>query len=251
MFARVREVLPVTRRPVLLVLVVAVLAGVVTFGVQSARDGVYVSQTLLAVDAPSAMTAGGGRPDNVVFVARSYATRADITPVIDDAIERAGVDMSRLAARQATAARVSSQDGTVTIEARATDPDHAEALATALAEALQEYVRDEQLADRDERMAPLENRIAEVESEFVATPADSPRRAALEREYQALVSERAAAQVEPLDRLVLLSPAEVPTTPVSPRPARDAVIAAVLGGALAAEAIIGARMFRDGRRSDV
>lgn len=238
-------------RQLTIVIAVAIVAAIVTYGVQQSRDSVYESEALLAVEAPSALGADSGRPENVVFMARTYATRAHVTPVVDDALERSTLEMSREAIRRDTSARVSNQDATITLRSRATDPEDAQALTSALAAALQDYVRAEQVAVREERLVPLEDRVAEVEQELAVAPAGSPRSIALEREYQALVAERAAIEVAPLDRIVLLSPPELPSAPVSPRPVRDALIAFFLAGALGAEAIIGWRMFRSDRADAV
>lgn len=231
-------------RSVLAIVAAALFAAAAVYVWQSGRDEVYESTTLLAVDAPATLAAAGGRPENIVFLARTTAARARIGPVVEDAVGRSDLDLTPAEARQRLDVTVSNQDATISIRAQGPSGEAAQALASALAAALGDHVRAEQASVREERLSPLVARIEALEGELSELPPDSTQRAAAEREYQALVAERATVQVEPYDRLQVLSPADVPSESVSPRPRRDALIAFIIALVIGIEWLIGSRLYR-------
>ena len=230
---------------VALVAVGAAVAGVVVWLWQSSQDRVYESTSVLVVEpAPSTLGAAGGRPENVVFLARTYAARASAQPVLAEAITRSGLDVTEEDAAELVSVAVSNQDATITLRARGASPEEARALNLALTDSLVEHVSSEQVALRDDRLEPLREQIDALEARLSGLSPDSAERLAAEQQYQALIGSLAEAEIAPVDSVAVLSPPTEPEAPISPRPLRAALLAFLVAGVIGLQVVVGLRLLR-------
>ncbi|WP_168733330.1 AAA family ATPase [Deinococcus sp. Arct2-2] len=149
------------------------------------------------------------------------------------------------------------QDGVFDVKASATSPQAAQALADAGAAALLGWDAGRAQVRLAQLRRSFEGQFESLDTQLQAAPtaATSPRRAALER--QTLTAARAQvlqnlAQVTALEQstagsLAALASAELPRQAASPRPARSAVLAALLTALL----VGGAALLWAGRRRTV
>ena len=229
---------------VIAVVVAAVVAGGAVYAWQSSQEPVYASTSLLAVDSPSSLAAAGGRPENLVFLAQTYAARTDSRPVVEEAVALSGLPITVEEALQRSDVTVSNLDATITIRTTGPTPEDANALNQALITTLDTHLREEQLLLRTQRLEPLQAEIAELEARFAALPEGSPQREAAEQQYVALVTALAEAEIEPLDRVQVLSPPNASSQPIAPKPVRAAVLAFIIAGAIAAQILVAQQVLR-------
>lgn len=238
------------RLQILAVAVLASLAAGAAMVWQSAQPQVFAATSVLAVEAaPATAATAGGRPENIVFLARTYAARATTPAVLSDAIDRAGLRLDVDELRDRMSVEVSNTDATISVTGTATRPRLARRVTGAVATALQQQVRADQQQLRRATVAPLDSRIARLERRFETLAADSPRRFALQHEYQGLIAARAEAKLRPLDRMEELSPPVVANS-VSPAPLRTGALAFLIAAVVGVEAIVAWRMLRRRRQLD-
>jgi len=103
-------------------------------------------------------------------------------------------------------------------------PRRAEQLAAALADALSTTVHDRQQAVRKEQVDAAAAETSDLERQLALSAPDSGSRAALLARYTELVRATTEARLAPFDRVDVVSPARAATEPVSPTPARDALL---------------------------
>lgn len=233
------------RRQILALPIAASIVAGAAMAWQSSQPPVYEATSVLAVEAaPATVATAGGRPENIIFLARTYAARAATTPVIADAIKRAKLSLDVEQVRQRAAVEVSSTDATITIATTGPTARSAENLAEAMTSALQRDVRRDQKEFRQAQVGPLRKRMKELERKFDSVAPNSPRRLFYQQEYQRLVTARAEAKLRPLDRLRVLSPPAGASEPVSPQPVRAGALAFLIAAVIGVEAVVAWRMLR-------
>ena len=236
------------RGQALAVLLGAVVAAAAVAVVQAAQDEVYEASSLVEVDpAPSTVASAGGRPENIVFLTRTYAARAATRPVADVAVDRAGLSLSVDEALERLTVEVSNADATVSVRTTGPSQQEAEALNTAFVEVLAETVQQEQEDLRGERLAPVQQELISLEKRLPLLAAGSPQRTAAEQQFVALVAARAEAQLQPVDRISVLSPAEARETPVAPRPVRAGLLTLLIALVVGAQVLVGLHYLRRSR----
>ena len=140
-----------------------------------------------------------------------------------------------------------SQETEVTVldfVAETSDPRVSQQYSQAYADAFVQYVTDYQNQQRADAQNRIATQVAQIEVQLRQIPPqlnpalpDDPTRTALNTELQSLQMQAAQQQSMPRDSATLVQPADLPTSPVSPSPNRDAALAAlgalVIGLALA------------------
>lgn len=240
-----QDYLVVLRRQRWLVVLTTVVVVVAALAVSFAQTPIYEAETELAVEPlrrsdDTSLEQLLAPSDDAVSTERVVMTSR---PVAERAAAQLGVDdVSRLI----DTVRVEAVPDTRVVRIVAADPDPATAVATsdAFANAYLDFRRDQAVdevlsarSNLDERAAELRGDIAELEAEEEAAPADEVE--GLEVERQALLAQLAqvlASASELGDTAegltgggAILTPAEPPSTPVSPRPARTGALALILG----------------------
>jgi hypothetical protein len=219
--------------------VAAILAGAAVGAWQESQPKLYGASAQMVVQpAPETLAVAGARPDNLVFLARTYAAHFGTHPTMQSALRRAGLDISVNKGLARTAVSVSNSDATISITTTGRTKADARALNEALTQVVIDEVNTEQNDLRAQRLAPLDQQITEVQSQLGSSGAGSPERASAQQTYQTLVATRAQLLTQPSDRLAVLSPAQAASGPVSPHPARNGVLAFLVVAALAAQLIV-------------
>ena len=237
------------RRQISVIIAISMIAAALVLLWQSSQPAVFSSTALLAIEpSPGTVTTAGGRPENLVFLARTYAARAQTRPVIADAIRSSELSTDVAEVERRATVEVSNADATITITGKGATPRQARELAVALVGALRRDISNDQVALRKARLAPLDRRLRSLERSFATTSATSPRRFAVQQEYQGLLTARAEAALRPLDRVQVLSPPGSPTEPESPRPLRAGLLAFLIAAVIAIEASVALRLLRQGRQ---
>ena len=241
------------------IVVVAVVAGVVS----SLRPPKYTSSTrvYLQPDSPSERL----NPAQLTFRDPNRYVQAQIDIVKSESVARdAAQRLGGITAREIekrTEVRSSSSSDVLEITITDGDPGRARDVANALVASYIENRRKSAVAgleraakDLDERLAPLQATLTDLDAKIAALPAPGPGAAesggrqalmalrdATATQYETLFARRQEVAVDiNLQRggAEVIAEAETPTEPVSPRPVRDALAGALLGGILGAGIVL-------------
>ena len=199
-----------------------VLAGVV-YARSDSRPDEYRADALLAVTP----AAGPERDDAARFLARGAAALAETRSVAADAVRTARLSVSPSDAADRVSASADGDVGFLTVTAVAEGQAAAEKLAQAVAVATVDAMRNRQEAARRATVDPAEAELRTLEEQLAARelPPDAPRRDVLRARHAELTRGVVAIRLQPFDRAEIVSPARARSTPVSPTPAKDALLA--------------------------
>jgi Mrp family chromosome partitioning ATPase len=234
------------------VLAATLVMAVAAYAWSTTLSDVYRAEaTLRAVPGSPAEVVGS---EQILFLARSYAEQATTRPVLSDAIDLAGLDITTAEAAQRVAVTVTGDTGFLEVVVTGPTPGQASALGAGMAEALASLDGRDDGADGDEDSIDAE--LEAVEAELGALGEDDPRRAVLQRRYDALIVSLIERDVRPADRLEIVAPAEAGDDPVAPRPLVNAALAFVVGLIVNAElavvwTLVGGRFSRRGLPEEV
>jgi len=227
------------------VLLASLLVAGSAFAWSYTRPLVYEATGLITVTSGRAVSGQSVTEQDTLFLSRNYAELARTRPVLADAVARSKLALSAAEARRRISARASSDVGFITLSATGPSPDHATRLAQATADALIAAVADEQVKAVQATLAPIDSEISQVSGELAQPPPGAGNREPLVARYQALVLAATERRVAPTDRLVLVSPARGDSTPVSPTPVRDTVLALLVALVVNAELAVLIEVLRD------
>ncbi|MBW3555305.1 MAG: polysaccharide biosynthesis tyrosine autokinase [Actinobacteria bacterium] len=201
--------------------VVAVLVGSWSL----TRPNLFRASATLAVTSGRATAGESVTRDDTLFLTRTYAELAETPPVVADAALQSDLSLTNAEAVRRLKARAHDDVGFVTLSATGPSPGDATDLAAAGAQALIAAVAEQQDEALQEALAPLEAEVEEVGDRLAALEPGSPDRTPLQARYAALLGSATERRLQPVDRLAVISPARSEPSPVSPAPARDALLA--------------------------
>jgi len=158
-------------------------------------------------------------------MAQSDAILAQTRPVVALAVEQGKLQVGASAARDRVRAEATG-GGFVRVRGDGPSPSRAEKLAGAVANALVSTIRSRQEAAQKQVVGPAATQLADLERQLGSRDlaADAPLRTALLSKYAELTKAVTGAELVPLDRAEVVSPARAATTPVSPSPSRDGLL---------------------------
>jgi Mrp family chromosome partitioning ATPase len=227
------------------VLVGALAAAAAVFVWRTNEPPTFEAQTTLEVAPARSRQEQRPTGDDAVFIAQSYADRASTGSILDDAGTRSGLGLSRDEIEDRIAVEADPASGLITITASGPSNEDAAMLAESLASSLVATVAAEQQAAADAVLEPLRAEIAELETTLAGLPADDFSRDALEARYAALVAAELDQELWTDHALTVISPADVASDPVSPRPRRDALLAFLVATIVSAELVVAASALGD------
>jgi capsular exopolysaccharide synthesis family protein len=156
----------------------------------------------------------------------TYAELARSTPVVNDAARRTDSDVSA-ATLKGSIDVTSQRSGVLIIKASAQTGRRAARYANALAGAFVRRVAMAGQADRRSTVGAISGRIRLLRSELNRVNSLSGDSRALVMELQQLSSRLADSQARPVDQARVIDSAESPTSPSSPKPVRNGLLAFV------------------------
>lgn len=221
------------------VLVLSVVAAGVTFGVLSGESKVYQATAQLNVIAGQAENGQQPLQDATPFLAQTYATLAQTRPVLADAARRSGLHINEDIASTRVSVLTPGGIGYLQVAAKGPTPQAATALDSAASQALVDAVNAQQQQALQTQVAPIQNELQQLGSQLSSLPSGSPQRSTLETQYQAVSQSLVTAELQPLNRVVVVSPAGAGASPVAPQPPRYAVLAFVTALVVLAELSVG------------
>jgi succinoglycan biosynthesis transport protein ExoP len=227
------------------ILLVSALVGGAVYAWSARKAKVYQASTLLSVSAGRADIGTSATKDETTFLATTYAQLATAKPVLNTAAHDSGLGISETTAESRVSASESGGVGFVTIDATGPSVQDATKLANATAKSLIAQVNhDEDLAVQQD-LGNVNRQIQSLQAQLSALPADSPQRAALETQYTALLTASVTRQTQPRNRIDAVSSASGSTTPISPKPVPNALLAFLVALVVTAELTVALRAWGD------
>ena len=206
------------------VLAASLLIAGLVFAWRSTIPETYEAEALVNLAPARALEGETLNEEDTTFIGESYASMAITRPVVEEAVDSSGLDLTVTEADRRLSVEA-DQPGYLEITATGPSPADAAALSQALAEVLVDAVADRQAEQLASQLAPVESRLEALEDELAVVRDADPRRRALELQYEALLQNATETRLRPIDRLSIVTPARADPAPVAPRPRRDALLA--------------------------
>jgi capsular exopolysaccharide synthesis family protein len=228
------------------VLLASILVAGLVFAWRNSQPRVYKATAVLSVT--KARDPGGAvSATEVQFLAQSYGALAQTLPVAG-AAARATVPPLRVTPA-AAASRVSidssSSPGFINLSAIGASPEEAQAFTTSLGGQLVQTVQAQQADQKNALLGPITAQMDSLQTQISALPQGNADRTALQDNYNQLLAAKTATQLQAVDQVQIVSPARSSGTPVSPKPARDAVLVFIVALIVNAELAVGLEVLSD------
>jgi Mrp family chromosome partitioning ATPase len=206
------------------ILLASLLVAGAVYYLSGNREDVFESNATMSVSSGVATSGSASSRDQNVFLAQTYAELATTRPVVAKAVKLSKLPIDIDTGLSRVSAEAASDTGFLTLKAQGPAPRAASRLANSLAVSLQEEVSRQQDKATAQDLDSVNSEIKSVQAELAQTAADAPTRLELETRYAALLDAAVARRTQPRDRVEVVSPAQPPGGPTSPRPTRDAVL---------------------------
>ncbi|GBE22696.1 tyrosine-protein kinase YwqD [bacterium BMS3Bbin01] len=230
------------RRLVILTVVIAALAG---FGLSQLQPTMYEGKTSLILSDPR--NAGVFRDETRLVIdpsryVRNQAELITLTEVLTRAVQLEGGRVSVEDLKRTVTADASTNLDLITIRALDPTPEGAASLSDSVGHAYEQIVTEEVKANADAALAELDRSRADTQSQIDALeaklatdPNDSATKAERDAAVAQLVTLKNRAEQISVDAALygtgvqLFEASEIPKSPASPRPKRNAAVAGILG----------------------
>jgi capsular exopolysaccharide synthesis family protein len=228
------------------VLIIAVVAALLAYLYSGSQDNVYSSSTLLSVAAGlGSDQTQGVSGDELSLRADFYAAIAKTPTVAGAGAKNAKLDLSPLDAAGRISTVTGATSGLLLVKATGTTPNNAAALVNGTAVALKQYVADEQTRIINERVDALNQKVDFLQGLLDKARPGSADAAQFESNIAVTRQAIADAQTQTPFAISVVTPGVANSSPVSPTPTRDALLAFLLAGIIAAESLVILRAFSD------
>jgi non-specific protein-tyrosine kinase len=245
-----RQYAALLRKWLWLIVVCTLAAGGTAYAVSRNSAPIYQATATLMVSQMSNPTPTGAGYSDILTSERLTRTYADLLtsrPVLKEAARRLGLEPADIAAAVDVTPIRDTQLLKITVEG--INPQIITQVANTVSEVFIEQNEELQLGRISESRASLENEIAKVNADLARTQTalqaaqDDAERIRLEASlaeyrstYSYLVStyqQLKVLEVQAVDSVVIVEPADVPQIPVRPRTSTNTLLAAVVGAMLA------------------
>ncbi|MCZ7534841.1 MAG: polysaccharide biosynthesis tyrosine autokinase [Acidimicrobiia bacterium] len=228
------------------ILLVAAVVGVGTYAWSNNADPVFTAESLLSVAGDDVLDPQTSTTqDQLAFRAEYFAEIGMTSTVAGRAAELEQLPYSDEETLDHYSIVTTDTSGLLLVRASDNSPEEAESVARGVAGALGDVVNEDQATARQERADQIERRIAAIEDAMSQVAEGSTEWAAYD---QALAVNNAAlidVQSQGFFRISVVTQALASTTPVSPRPGRDATLFFLVAFIVTAEGLVVARAFSD------
>jgi len=218
-------------------LLFAVVAAVVVYLLSASRTDEYESDTLGQIVSNSQASGEILTEEQLLSLSNVYDELANTRTVRELAHEDPDVKGQEASFDASVEVEPESRIGVLRFSAVSDDPEEAARFANAYANAFASYIRSLQIDQLKESLGPIQERIDEINAELEATPPGDPSAAGLQVELQALQDQIATETASPGDTMRVVERAAPSSTPVSPKPLRDALLALIGALVLGASAV--------------
>jgi capsular polysaccharide biosynthesis protein len=223
-------------RALLPAIVVALLVGAAVFYVRSELTDKQYSASVVTEIKPSQTLVPG---DAFVEQMRApFVQLAADTDVLNQVLGQVDADLDAATLGGMVTTTPGTSPALLTFEVEADSPELAQELVQSVVATVAQASQANYARDTQDQVEQAQASIAAEQARVSALPADSAERAAAEAELNELQTQLSSLQGGGGDQLVVLSSPEQSTTPVSPKPVSEALVAALAALIVAAELIV-------------
>jgi capsular exopolysaccharide synthesis family protein len=227
----------------------AVAAAAVVFVLSSSQSDEYESKALGQIVSTSQAEGAILTEEQLLSLSNLYNELAGTSTVLNLAHQDPAVKGKEAEFNASVSVQPEARVGVLGFVAKNGNPDEAAEFANAYANAFAAYLGDLQVSQRKQSLGPVQKRIDEINQELQGIPSGDPAGAGLQVELQALQDRIATEAANPGDTMRVVEPAVPHENPVSPKPARDALLALIGALALGIAGIFLRDLFFDRYRS--
>lgn len=223
-------------RALLPALVIAVLVGAAVFYVRSELTDKLYSASIVTEIKPSQTLIPGD-----AFIEQMRAPFVELsadTDVLNQVLGQVDTDLDAGALQAMVKTAPGTSPALLTFTVEADSPELAQELVQSIVATVSQASQANYARDTQDQVEQAQASIAAEQARVAALPADGPERAAAEAELSELQTQLSSLQSGGGDQLVVLSSPEQSTTPVSPKPLSEALVAALAALIVAAELIV-------------
>lgn len=230
-------------------LLFAAIVALVVFAISSTKSDEYESAALGQVVTTSQASGEILNDEQLLSLTNLYSELAKTRPVYQLAHEEPAVKGRESAFDSSIDVQPEARTGVLSFSATTGDPEAAAEFANAYARAFSRYLGELSVTQRKSTLQPIQQRIDEVEGEIARGGSKGASVAGLQVELQALQDQIAEQSANPGDTMRVIERAVPTSSPVSPKPLRDALLAFIGALVLGAAAIYLRDLFFDRYRS--
>jgi len=205
-------------------LLFALVAAVVVYAFSASKADEYESNALGQIVSTSQASGEILNDEQLLSLSNLYDELAKTRSVLDVAHESPAVKGRESAFDSSIEVAPEARTGVLSFIAKSGDADEAAEFADAYAESFARYLGMLSVEQRKSVLQPIQQRIDEIESELSGGASNA---AGLQVELQALQDQIAVESANPGDTMRVIEHAAPPTSPVSPQPRRDALLALI------------------------
>ena len=224
----------------------AVIAAVVVYAISTSKPDEYESSALGQIVTTSQADGEILNEEQLLSLSNLYEQLAQTGSVLEVAHEDPAIKGREAAFDSSVSVQPEARTGTLILSATTGDPEEAAAFANAYAEAFARYLGELSVAQRKSTLQPTQQRLDEIEGE-IAEGGTSV--AGLQVELQALQDQIAEQSANPGNTMRVIEHAAPQSTPVAPKPTRNAMLAFIGALVLGAVAIYLRDLFFDRYRT--
>jgi succinoglycan biosynthesis transport protein ExoP len=220
-------------------LLFAAMAGMAAYFVSDSRTETYRAESLGQIVSTRQAAGDVLSEEELLSLSNLYVKLASTDTVLRQADDLAGVRGKESEFADSVSVEPEERVGVLSFIAETDSPQEAAVFANAYARTFAEYTEELQARQRNNALTRIQARIDEVTLELqqLALTPEDPRGVGLRAELQALQDRAADETANPGDTVRVIERALPPSDPVSPQPARDAVLAFVVALLLGAAAV--------------
>lgn len=227
----------------------AVIAAAVVYSISSSRTDLYESNALGQIVSGSQASGEILTEEQLLSLSNVYDELAQTRTVRGLAHEDPAVKYRVAEFNSSVEVEPESRIGLLSFSATTEDPSESAVFANAYATAFASYLSGLQIDQLKESLGPIQERIDQINAELAETVPGDPNAAGLQVELQALQDQIATETSNPGDSMRIVERAVASSSPASPRPLRDAVLALLGALVLGASAVYLRDIFFDRYRS--
>jgi capsular exopolysaccharide synthesis family protein len=226
------------------ILIVSVLVAATVYVVDASRAKTYSAKADLQVISGRA-SIGQATTDDTNFLTQTYAQLGTSVPVVVGAARQSGLKIDGSTASSRISVSQINSIAFLRVTATGPSPSAARALARAETASITSAVENQQTSSMLADIAPLTAQIDQLTRQLAALPAGSPAASSLSNALQAAQTALYDRQAQPRNRVIVASPAVASSSPVSPKPVTNSLIALVVSFVVIAELWVIARAVGD------
>jgi capsular exopolysaccharide synthesis family protein len=227
----------------------AVIAAVVVYAISSSKADEYESTALGQIVSTSQASGEILNEEQLLSLSNLYDELAKTRTVLEVAHEDPAVKGREAAFDSSVSVQPEARTGVLSFDATSGDPTEAAEFANAYADAFASYLGELSVNQRKSILQPIQQRIDQIEAELAELASTGGSAAGLQVELQALQDQIATESANPGDTMRVVERAAPTSSPVAPKPLRDAVLALIGALVLGAATIYLRDLFFDRYKS--